>query len=95
MRYKYFLKNFSILTVSTLITKLLLFFMLPFYTNLLTIEEYGIIDIISTTVQLAMPIFTLCISEAIIRFTLENENNAKFTINVALKVFIKGYLLII
>ncbi len=94
MKYKYFLKNLSIFTISAFITKLILFLMLPFYTNLLTVNEYGIIDIISTTVQLAMPIFTLSITEAIIRFTLDNKDNAHYIIKIALKIFIKGYFFI-
>ena len=77
MRYKYFLKNLSIFTVSNFITKLLLFFMLPLYTSVLTSEEYGTIDMITTTVNLAMPILTLCITEAIIRFTIDENTNKK------------------
>ena len=43
MKYKYFLKNLSIFTISNFITKLLMFLMLPLYTSILTSKEYGTI----------------------------------------------------
>lgn len=95
MKYKYFLKNLSIFTISSFISKLLLFIMLPFYTNILSVSEYGVIDIISTTVQLAIPIFSLCITEGIIRFTLDNKEKSESILRISFKIFIKGYLFII
>ncbi len=95
MKYKYFFKNLSIFTISNFISKLLLFFMLPLYTNYLSSNEYGIIDIVTTTVQLSMPIFTLCINEAIIRFTIDKDKNKNQVLKISLGVFIKGYCLIL
>lgn len=95
MRYKYFLKNLSIFTVSNFITKLLLFFMLPLYTSVLTSEEYGTIDMITTTVNLAMPILTLCITEAIIRFTIDENTNKKQILSNAFDITIKGYIILL
>lgn len=95
MRYKYFLKNLSIFTISNFITKLLMFFMLPLYTNVLTSEEYATIDMITTTVNLAMPILTLCITEAIIRFTMDNNINKKQILSNALGITMKGYAILL
>lgn len=95
MRYKYFLKNLSIFTVSNFITKLLLFFMLPLYTSVLTSEEYGTIDMITTTVNLAMPVLTLCITEAIIRFTIDENTNKKQILSNAFDITIKGYIILL
>lgn len=95
MRYKYFLKNLSIFTISNFVTKLLLFFMLPLYTSVLTSDEYGTIDMITTTVNLAMPILTLCITEAIIRFTIEENTNKKQILLNSLNIAFKGYILLL
>lgn len=95
MRYKYFLKNLSIFTISNFVTKLLLFFMLPLYTSVLTSDEYGTIDMITTTVNLAMPILTLCITEAIIRFTIEENTNKRQIILNAFNITFKGYILLL
>lgn len=95
MKYKYFLKNLSIFTISNFITKLLMFLMLPLYTSILTSKEYGTIDMITTTVNLAMPILTLCITEAIIRFTIEESTNKKQILLNSLNIAFKGYILLL
>jgi O-antigen/teichoic acid export membrane protein len=95
VKYKYFLKNLSIFTISNFITKLLMFLMLPLYTSILTSKEYGTIDMITTTVNLAMPILTLCITEAIIRFTIEENTNKKQILLNSLNIAFKGYILLL
>ena len=95
MKYKYFLKNLSILTISNFVGKILLFLMLPLYTNILTSDEYGIIDLITTTTQLAIPIFTLCITEAILRYSIDSSNSKKQVLEISLKVFTKGYMILL
>lgn len=95
MKYKYFLKNLSIFTISNFITKLLMFLTLPLYTSILTSKEYGTIDMITTTVNLAMPILTLCITEAIIRFTIEENTNRKQILLNSLNIAFKGYILLL
>jgi len=95
VKYKYFLKNLSIFTISNFITKLLMFLMLPLYTSILTSKEYGTIDMITTTVNLAMPILTLCITEAIIRFTIEENTNRKQILLNSLNIAFKGYILLL
>ena len=43
--YKYLLKNIGLLTLSNFGTKILLFLLLPLYTSILTVEEYGLYDL--------------------------------------------------
>lgn len=69
--------------------------MLPLYTNVLTSEEYATIDMITTTVNLAMPILTLCITEAIIRFAMDNNINKKQILSNALDITMKGYAILL
>ena len=45
-KYKELLKNIGIFGISNLVTKIILFLMIPLYTNVLSSSEYGIIDII-------------------------------------------------
>ena len=89
--YKKFLNNTNILLISKLIIKLVAFLMIPIYTRYLTKEEYGNIDIITTTVNLIMPVFTLGISEAVFRFTLDNK---KGTLRIGLKIVLLSYLIV-
>lgn len=64
-------KNAGILAVGSFSSKLLTFFMVPLYTAVLTTGEYGSYDIISSTVSLLIPVLTLNISDALLRFPLE------------------------
>lgn len=69
-----------------------MFFMVLLYTNYLSTEEYGIIDVISTLVILAIPIFTLSISEGIIRFALDKTKNKKQILTISLRILLKGFI---
>ena len=83
--YKYLLKNIGLLTLSNFGTKILLFLLLPLYTSILTVEEYGLYDFINTTIILLIPVLTFNISEAVIRFLLEKENNEKAVFRIGAK----------
>lgn len=72
-KYKFLIKNIGLLTVSSFATKLLSFFLVPIYTNILTTTEYGTYDLIYTTIGILIPILTLDIQSAIFRFTMEKD----------------------
>lgn len=74
-RYKKLGQNVVFITIGSFASKLLSFFMLPLYTAVLTTQEYGTADLITTTINLLMPFFTLLISESIIRFALEKDRD--------------------
>ena len=93
-RYRYLLKNIGLLTLSSFATKLLSFFLVPLYTNILTTTEYGIYDLFNTTVGVLVPIFTLNIETAVMRFALDSKYDRKFTITVGMKYFIVGMLFV-
>ena len=65
-------------TISSFGTKFLSFFLVPFYTNFLSTEEYGTIDLLVNTASLLAPIFTLCIYESVMRFTIEDKKNSEY-----------------
>lgn len=79
---KKLVKNFLLLFAGNFVAKVLSFLMVPFYTAYLTTSEYGVSDLISTTVLLVLPFFSLLMDEAIMRFALDkgNDKNQVFTI---------------
>lgn len=83
-KYRFLAKNIGLLTLSNLGTKLLTFFLVPLYTNVLTTAEYGTYDLFNTTIGVLVPIVTLNIMEAVLRFSLEENNNREriFTIGI-------------
>lgn len=65
------LKNTGILAIGSFSSKILVFLLVPLYTAYLTTEEYGSYDIIYSTVSLLTPVLTLNVSEALLRFPME------------------------
>lgn len=92
-KYKYLSKNILLFSISSFGQKILAFFLVPLYTSILSTVEYGIIDLVNTTVSLLIPIFTLSISEAVMRFTISDKNNKDF-LTYGCLVIAKGTLLL-
>lgn len=85
-QYKYLFKNMGLLTLSSFATKLLSFFLVPLYTNILTTTEYGTYDLMNTTVGVLAPILTLEIQSSVIRFVMDKKQNRKAIVSVAMKI---------
>lgn len=66
-------KNTGLLAIGQFGTKLLSFFLVPLYTYVLSTAEYGTYDLMYTTVSLLVPILTLNICDAALRFPLDKE----------------------
>jgi len=94
-KYRYLVKNFSVLTISSFTTKFLTFLFLPLYTSILSSEEYGIYELIYITVSLCVPILTLNINEAILRFCLDKNVNLSSLIVISIKYVSLGLSFII
>lgn len=62
--------------ISTFGSKILVFLLTPLYTAALLTEEFGVADLINTTVNLIYPIITLAITDATLRYALD-KNSAK------------------
>lgn len=72
-RNNYLLKNTFIFTIGNLATKVINFFLIPLYTNILTTNEYGLVDLITTVSTIAVPILTLNVMESVMRFNLDKD----------------------
>lgn len=86
--YKKLLKNISLISLGTLASKLIVYLMIPLYTNILTTTEYGTTDLIFTTVSLLTPIFSLEISNALMRFLLDKGYDREQVFNTCLVIMI-------
>ncbi|MCQ2433447.1 MAG: polysaccharide biosynthesis C-terminal domain-containing protein [Clostridia bacterium] len=87
-KYKSLLSNTAILGIGTFGSKILVFFMVRFYTACLTTEQYGIADIITQTANLLIPLLSAGITEAVFRFALDKGADGK-------KVFSTGFFTIL
>ena len=51
-RNRYLMKNTIIFTLGNFGSKLISFFLIPLYTNVLTTTEYGVVDLVVTVARL-------------------------------------------
>lgn len=59
--------------ISTFGSKILVFLLTPLYTAVLLTAEYGVADLINTTVNLIYPVLTLAIADATVRYALDKN----------------------
>ncbi len=74
-RSKYLIKNVGILTLSNFSSRILVFLLVPLYTSVLSTNDVGLYDLIVSTVSLLLPIFTLNITDAVMRFLMDNTQS--------------------
>ena len=82
-KYRALARNTAILGIGTLLSKLVTFFMVRFYTGMLAPAELGTGDLLITTVSLLTPFVSFGISEGVFRF-LPEYPKAKKNIRSAL-----------
>ena len=76
-KYKKLLNNTLYFFVGNMGSKLLIFFLVPYYTYVLSTAEYGTADLITTTASLIIPVVTLSITEAVFRFSMDEKADYK------------------
>lgn len=89
-KHKSLIKNVVLFSINSFVPKLLSILLIPIYTNCLTLEEYGISDLITTTVTLIIPIFTLDIQDAVMRFALDNKYKKEDVFSNAIHIILLG-----
>ncbi len=91
-RYKKLFKNIGFTAIGTFGSKLLVFFFVRFYTEYLTTDEYGTADLITQTAKLLMPIIAAGITDAVFRFSLDNDQNPNSAFSVGFYTLCIGSL---
>lgn len=93
--YKKLGVNISLFSISSFGTKLISYFLVPLYTNCLSTAEYGTVDMLGVIVQLLVPVFTFDIADAVIRYTLdENESKAQIFL-IGMKIIALGSTILV
>lgn len=83
-RYKKLFTDTGLFALSNFSSKILTFLLVPLYTSILTTEEYGSADILSTTITLLYPILTLSIFDATLRFALDKKYDRKAVLSTSI-----------
>ncbi|SFH62447.1 Membrane protein involved in the export of O-antigen and teichoic acid [Lachnospiraceae bacterium NLAE-zl-G231] len=82
--YKKLSQDTIIFAISNFSSKLLIFLLLPLYTNCLSTREYGIIDLINNLISVLFPILSLSLIESILRFSFDKDVEKNDVLNIAL-----------
>ena len=79
-------QNTAVFTIGSFGARIISFLLVPLYTYVLSTSEYGTLDIVTTTVQLLIPVLTLNVQDAVLRFALDNEYKKEDVIRVGLRI---------
>lgn len=90
-KYSKLMKNSSIFAIANMGSSLVSFILVRFYTELLSAEEYGTIDFLTTVSSMLIPFLTLAIVEAVLRFGIDSEDK-KSVLSSGLLVTLVGNL---
>lgn len=82
--------NTILFGISSFGTKFISFFLVPLYTYVLSTEDYGRLDLMTTTAQLLIPLLTLNIQDAVLRFALDKKYYPEETLNASMKIYGAG-----
>lgn len=91
-KYKVLASNTIIFAIGNILVKLISFFLMPLYTSVLTTEQYGVAELLNNSIEIVIPIATLCIVEALYRFSIDDEDHSTIFVN-SIVVTIIGDLL--
>lgn len=94
-RIKTLASNTLIFGITNFTSKLLVFFMLPFYTAVLSKDEFGTADLLVTIVGLLLPILSLSVSHGCMRFALDKSKNTREVFTFGIKINTLGSLLLL
>lgn len=89
-KYKSLAQNVFFFSLGGFVPKILSLLLVPIYTRYLTTAEYGISDLIITTVSLLLPFFTLDIQDAVMRFVMEKDTNPKDVFSIGIRIDLIG-----
>lgn len=89
-KIKELLSDTAVFAIGNMLSKFILFFLMPLYTSVLTVSEYGIADTLNNFVELLLPISTLCISEGVFRYLVENKYHTETIIKTGVKILFLG-----
>lgn len=92
-KYKRLASDTGLFALGNFGSKFILFFLVPLYTNVMTSEEYGTADLITTSVYLIFPFLTLSINDSILRFCLDKKEDPKKILWQAMYVLLSSSVL--
>lgn len=82
--------NAGLFAISSFGSKIISFLLLPLYTAVLSTGDYGTVDLMNSTVSLLVPLLTLNIQDAVLRFGLGKDARPEEIVSVGLRMVAAG-----
>lgn len=93
-KYGNLIFNTFIFALGSIGSKMISFFLVPLYTNVLSTSEYGTADLIMSCANITVPIAGLVIQDAVLRFGLSKKKQIGSVLKNAFFVFLGGSIFI-
>ena len=87
-KYKKLLSNTLILSIGTFSSKLLVYFLMPLYTAILSSEQYGTADLITNAANLLIPFCCIGITHGVFRFAADDDENNRVVFSSGVSVLL-------
>lgn len=88
--YKKLGSNIFMFSISSFGTKIIGFLLVPLYTNYLSTAEYGTADMLSTILNILVPVLSIDIAEGVIRYVLDERDETSSILLIAIKTIAVG-----
>lgn len=89
-KYRFLASNTIIFAIGNVLVKLISFILMPLYTSVLTTTQYGVAELINNTIEIVLPLATLCIIEAVYRFLIDKDVKPSVLLVNSLVIVIVG-----
>lgn len=93
--YKKLVSNSMIFAVGTFGSKLVSLLLVPLYTYYLSTGEYGTVDLMVATINMLLPIVSLSVFEAVLRFTLDDEVDQQKVLSNSVLIVFGGFVILL
>lgn len=90
-KYKKLASNTIIFAIGTFSSKVLSFLLMPFVTRMMGTGDYGAADLVQQTVNVLIPIVTLQVNSAALRFALDKAVNKADVFKVGVRTTLAGF----
>ena len=87
-KYNKLINNSFVFAIGSFGSKIIVLLLVPLYTHYLTSEDYGVVDLLTSTQALVLPFITLTLEQAILRFVVNEQDKEKIRSYFSSSVFI-------
>lgn len=91
-KYKKLASNTLIFAIGTFSSKVLSFLLMPFVTRMMGTGDYGSADLVQQTVNVLIPIVTLQVNSAALRFSLDRAKDKGDVFTVGVRTTLAGFV---